>query len=74
MRVISSRIGGLANIAISVLIAMGLSMIVRPVTATLNETLGTVWPFSTVHCDSRTSPGCEPNQVLPAGRVGFAER
>ncbi len=74
MRVISGRIGGIANIAVSVLIAMGLSMIVRPVTATLNQTLGTVWPFSTVHCDSRHSPGCGPGDILASGRFGLARR
>ena len=53
----SSRIGAWTPIAISMLIAMGLSMIVRPVTAELNRTLGTVWPFSLVHCQTK-SPGC----------------
>ena len=74
MRVISSRIGAVVNIAISILIAMGLSMIVRPVTAELNQTLGMVWPFSTVHCDSRASPGCEPDQPVPGERIGLAVR
>ena len=74
MRVISGRIGGIANIAVSILVAMGLSMILRPVTATLNRTVGTVWPFSTVHCDSRHAPGCEPGLPGPSGRYGFARR
>ena len=73
MRVIAGRIGAVAKLGVCVLIAVGLSMIVRPLTAGLNRTLGTVWPFSTVHCDSARSPGCEPDG--PASRrIGLASR
>jgi hypothetical protein len=67
MRVV--RIDVVANLVIGALVASGLSMIVRPVTAELNNTLGTVWPFSTIHCENRAVPGCEPN-VHEAGDFG----
>ena len=69
MMILPVRIDVCANIAVGVVVATGLSMIVRPVTAELNNTLGMVWPFSTIHCDVRSVPGCEPGPQL-AGKLG----
>ena len=74
MRVISGRIGPAVNITVSLLIAMGLSMIVRPVTAELTRTLGTVWPFSTVHCETRAAPGCERATPMRVAAAGYPRR
>ncbi len=74
MRVISGRIGSLGNTAACLLVAMGLSMIVRPLTAALNQTVGTVWPFSSVHCVERTSPGCMAEPRYAAARLTLARR
>ncbi len=69
MWVVPVRIDVVANIAIGAMVATGLSMIVRPVTAELNNTLGTVWPFSTIHCENHAVPGCEP-ALHADGRLG----
>ena len=57
--------------AAGLVIAVCLSTILRPATARLNQTLGTVWPFSTVHCANPSAPGCEP---VPGARVRLARR
>ena len=70
MRFVLAPIDVLANLAMCIVVASGLSLIVRPVTAELNATLGTVWPFSTIHCDVRTIPGCEGAQAAVGDRLG----
>ena len=57
-----TRIGIVANTVFCVLVAMAVSMVARPFTAELNRTVGTVWPFSTVHCLHGDEPGCEKMQ------------
>jgi hypothetical protein len=73
MWVVPFRIDVVANIAVGLLVASALSMIVRPVTAELNDILGTVWPFSTIHCENRAVPGCEPD-LHAAGALGDRHR
>ena len=67
MRVIAGRIGDVATIGVCVIAALALSIVVRQVTAGLNQTLGTVWPFSTVHCEQPSTPGCsgQPRTLAP---------
>ena len=74
MMILPVRIDVCANIVFGVVVAAGLSMIVRPVTAELNNSLGTVWPFSTVHCDVRSTPGCGPGSTLAGGQLRVASR
>ena len=42
------------------LLALALAVLVRSATIELNASLGAVWPFSLVRCDTASAPGCSP--------------
>ena len=52
------ELGVLTQIALTVAIALGGALLTRSVTTELNQTVGTVWPFSLDHCYGPASPGC----------------
>ena len=54
------EIGVPGQIALALVAAMGGALLTRSVTAELNQTVGTVWPFSLDHCHVSASPGCGP--------------
>jgi hypothetical protein len=58
------RITVVTQLAAELLIACFLAMVVRATTVELNQTLGTVWPFSLVHCELRAALGCRPQDRL----------
>ena len=74
MQVIPGRFGPWVSMAAGLLVALCLSTILRPATARLNQTLGMVWPFSTVHCETQSAPGCEHETAVSRVRIGFAWR
>ena len=46
------------QIALVLAVILGGAVLTRSVTAELNQTVGTVWPFSLAHCHVATTPGC----------------
>ncbi len=61
------ELGVLTQIALTVAIALGGASLTRSVTTELNQTVGTVWPFSLAHCYGPATPGCEPQERRSAG-------
>ncbi len=45
-----------------ILIVLLAALFIRSVTAGLNRTVGTVWPFSLNHCYGPPSPGCRSRE------------
>ncbi len=68
MRVV--RLPGLewAHLVACVLLALILAVVVRSATAELSRSVGSVWPFSAVHCDAPKSPGCAGEARLASAR------
>ncbi len=48
----------LSRAVVCLAVAMVLSLVVRGVTASANQTLGRVWPFSLTYCQPTSTPGC----------------
>ena len=71
MRISPDHMGAWINIACSLLVALSLALILRPATAGLTRALGTIWPFSTVHCETRVAPGCDGGEPRPALHTRF---
>ncbi len=61
--------------AFCVLVALTLALVVRPITADLTTSVGTMWPFSLANCSIRSTPGCgQAFAAPPHGRFGLATR
>jgi hypothetical protein len=58
------RITAVTHIAVELLIASFLAVVVRTTTVELSQTLGTVWPFSLVHCQLPSALGCRPQDQV----------
>ena len=54
-----SRLRALARSLLLIAAALMGASLTRGVTAELNSTLGTVWPFSLAHCYAATLLGCD---------------
>ena len=54
----SDETTALARIALAVVIVLGGALLTRSVTTELNQTVGTMWPFSLASCYGPASPGC----------------
>ncbi len=65
-------LGVVVQIALAVVIALGGALLARSITTELNQTVGTVWPFSLAHCYGPASPGCDPQSPRSGGE--WAER
>lgn len=52
------RLNKIGTLAVAFIVACLLSTVVRTSMIVLSETLGTVWPFSLVHCHAASAPGC----------------
>ena len=53
-----SMTDALSRAVVCLAVAMVLSFVVRGVTASANQTLGRVWPFSLTRCQPASTPGC----------------
>ena len=56
-------------VMMALVVALVCSVMVRNVTAELNDTVGRAWPFSLVHCAVAASPGCSGQATIVASRT-----
>ena len=60
----------LIRVALATALALLVAPVFRGITQGLNQTLGTMWPFSLTHCSVVTAPGCEGQGAVQAAREG----